>query len=122
MIPESYHSINNVCRNCAHCFIKVEYDSAAEFYCTFDQSVRPPCESAAMGENYMETEEYKKLIDELSKMTDEEEKSKFFDEKVLGLSERCSNRWDFWAKEHEVDSNGTCNYFKKKKEKKNART
>ena len=119
MIPESYHLVPDVCLNCAHCFTKCEYESSAEFYCTKDQLVRPPCGSFAMGESSVQTEEYEKAIDELSKMTDKKEKSKFYDEKVLAPSTTYRNHWNNWAEAHTVASNGTCDYFEKKKGKKN---
>lgn len=49
-IPNSYR-IQDGCANCAHVFVRLEYENDNELYCLLDAPPRPPCMSIFMGEH-----------------------------------------------------------------------
>lgn len=49
-IPGSYR-LQACCADCAHVFVRMEYEGNDELYCTLAASPRPPCMSILMGED-----------------------------------------------------------------------
>ena len=77
------------CANCAHVFIRYEYESGPDYYCTFEAPTRPICMSAAMNEHPLEYNE---------------------------MTEKAYDKWEKWAERQSVLPWGDCWNYKTNKE------
>lgn len=48
--PADTYRVQDSCANCAHVFVREEYEGNDELFCTFNAPPRPPCMSIFMGE------------------------------------------------------------------------
>lgn len=93
MDRNSYH-VQQTCENCAHVFVKYDWDSCSECYCTLGAEKRPLCGSCFMDESHY----YKKINGKLEGIPDEEAKN------------NC-RKWDKWEEENLVSSSGICSEY-----------
>ncbi len=77
------YRVQDGCANCSHVFVRQEYESDNELYCTFAASHRPPCMSLLMGE--------KKVPERPWEQDDEDAK-----------------KWEEWKKFRRVVPQGIC--------------
>jgi hypothetical protein len=85
----------NGCWNCLFVFFKSEWDDPSTWYCNIDNN-RTICGDSHMGEEFPGL--YEEDIDKFSEASD---------------------RWNSWAKEHEVQPYGICKSHRLKRKKRN---